>query len=155
MLHVYYKKQLKQQVTGKYESITVLFRVQVAAGRFIDRSTGFLVNVNAGLSVLARALSSRGYGTACTRCSGTRPNRSSSFTLDAQVLLSVPAGLATLRLWHSYWRLSWPSSGAVVAAGRCVRVRPRLGAPFSLSPLLPPFSVVLDWQQTGPTPLVC
>ena len=29
------------------------------------------------------------------------------------------------------------------------------GSFLSISPLLPPFSVVLDWQQTGPTPLVC
>ena len=116
VLHVYYKKQLKQ-VTGIYISINSTIPRTGSCGQVRDRSTSLLVNVNAGLSVLARALSSRGYGTACTRCSGTRPGRSSSFTLDAQVLLSVRqvsqhsvSGTRTVRL-------SWPSSGAVAAAG--------------------------------------
>ena len=102
MLQVYYNKQLKQ-VTSINMYINKQYRSAYSSyGQVKGRSAGFLVNVNAGLSILARALSPCGYGTARPWCSGTRPNRSSSFTLDAQVLLSVSAGLATLRLQYSY-----------------------------------------------------
>ena len=75
-------------------------------------------------------------------------------TLAAQVLLSVWGQVSvTLRILYSYYAALLAALGGGDDSGSmgyayCRNFR------LLLSPLLPPLSVVLDWQQTGPTPLV-